>query len=782
MPKLHARHETKVRQRRPPPPRGHWWLSMATLACIASAAFTLLPLLRGTQWWFQMVFCAAAVLLSMGTLRQLRSPRRLTVIGGAGVLIVIMTATFAGESAFLGMFPTLDTLGALGLRNDEGWNSIVVQSVPATVGDGLAFLLVGGAGLLALTLDVCVQIVRAPALAAVPLLAIVTIPGLFLDDGAELPALLLLGAAYLMLLRVDVRMRRTESTRDVRPVWGAVVLGVGALCAALVVATLNPTFTTASSTASRPTVSLFGSGVNAMTTLGEDLRRPLESPALQYSSTSARPLYLGMLILDSFDGDNWVPSALPVDTGNTVAELSLPEGLSDSVPRSAIETSVVITGVRSNWLPIPAATTSVDGLKGNWFWEKNTRAVASFTALTAGQSYTVSSLQLGATAETLRTVSRQVPEGLLPMLELPADRPAIIDDTVASVTAGLDNPWDIAVALQGYFRSNDFRYSESAPVDEGYDGDGLDVTAAFLQEKAGYCVHFASTMTMMARIAGIPARVAVGYQPGKRTSMEKQGNAVFAVSSNDLHAWPELYFDGFGWVAFEPTPSRGTVPTYSLRSSLAESTPSTTAPSVPSSSPTPPGANAGRPDINLGGGSGATAETGNTDALRTIGLSLAALLLLLMPMFVRQIRRRARLSALIRGAGIEPAWRELTDAAIDHGLPVRETETPRVLATRVRERIAASNANSDGGPRTDALAALDALLEAVERSRFAAHDPAHAEAPKGAPTKQLETQLRIVYSALRAAQAPVDRLWSTLAPRSLWVLVRARAGWGASEA
>lgn len=776
------RPERQVRMRRPTPPRGHWWLSLATLACIAAAALTLIPLVHGTDWWWQMVFCAAAVLLAMGTLRQLRSPRRLIVIGGAGALLVIVTASFAGATAFLGLIPTFETLGALGQRADQGWNSIVVQTVPANVSEGLAFLLVGGAGLLALVIDVCAQIARAPALAAIPLLGIVTIPGLFLDDGAELPALLLAGAAYLVLLRVDVRMRRTDSTRDGRPVWGAVVLGVGALCAALVVATLNPSFTTASSTASRPSVSLFGSGINAMTTLGEDLRRPLDSPALRYSSTSSTPLYLGMLVLDRFDGDNWVPSALPVDTGNTVASVSLPQGLGDAVPSSEIETRVEISGVRSNWLPVPAATTSVQGLEGDWFWEQNTRAVASFTALTSGQSYTVSSLQLGATADTLRGVNGHVPEELLPMLELPAERPTIIDDTVASVTSGLDGPWDIAVALQAYFRSGAFRYSEEAPVDQGYDGDGLDVTAAFLQEKAGYCVHFASTMTMMARIAGIPARVALGYQPGDRTSTQLRGNAVFEVSSNDLHAWPELYFDGIGWVAFEPTPSRGAVPAYSLRSSLAEGTPSTTAPSAPPSASATPGTNGARPDLDAGGSASATPETGNSNALRTIGLSLAALLLLLMPFLVRQIRRRARLSALVRGSGIESAWRELSDTAIDHGIAVRETETPRVLAARLRETIGLSEREPAGSARRDVAVALDVLLAAVERSRFAAHDPAHAVAPDAASSRLEAESLQAVCVALRSSHGPMERLWAALAPRSLWVILRARAGWAASDA
>ena len=67
--------------------------------------------------------------------------------------------------------------------------------------------------------------------------------------------------------------------------------------------------------------------------------------------------------------------------------------------------------------------------------------------------------------------------------------------------------------------------------------------------KQGYCVQFATAMTMMARAAGIPARMATGFLPGSAT----QG--VWTVTAADAHAWPELYLDGVGWTRFEPTPA-----------------------------------------------------------------------------------------------------------------------------------------------------------------------------------------------------------------------------------
>ena len=85
--------------------------------------------------------------------------------------------------------------------------------------------------------------------------------------------------------------------------------------------------------------------------------------------------------------------------------------------------------------------------------------------------------------------------------------------------------------------------------------------ASFLAEsgRVGYCEQFAASMAIMARIIGIPARVAVGFLEG-----DASGPNEYEFSAHDLHAWPELFFPGAGWVRFEPTPGdrAPTVPDY----------------------------------------------------------------------------------------------------------------------------------------------------------------------------------------------------------------------------
>ena len=131
-------------------------------------------------------------------------------------------------------------------------------------------------------------------------------------------------------------------------------------------------------------------------------------------------------------------------------------------------------------------------------------------------------------------------------LELPADFPQSVSATAVTVTAGQPTMYDKMMALQDWFRS-EFQYSLDVP--QGHSNSAIE---AFLRQRIGYCEQFAGTFAAMARSLGIPARVAVGYTPGLR-----QGDGSRQVLGKNAHAWPEIWFDGLGWVPFEPTPGRG---------------------------------------------------------------------------------------------------------------------------------------------------------------------------------------------------------------------------------
>jgi protein-glutamine gamma-glutamyltransferase len=106
------------------------------------------------------------------------------------------------------------------------------------------------------------------------------------------------------------------------------------------------------------------------------------------------------------------------------------------------------------------------------------------------------------------------------------------------------DPYEITLRIERYLRRF-YTYSLTPPA-----SDFSSPYAAFLFDtRSGYCQHFAGAMALLLRYNSIPARVAVGFATG-----ETDGPAAYLVSTNNAHAWVEVYFPTVGWVAFDPTP------------------------------------------------------------------------------------------------------------------------------------------------------------------------------------------------------------------------------------
>jgi hypothetical protein len=130
-------------------------------------------------------------------------------------------------------------------------------------------------------------------------------------------------------------------------------------------------------------------------------------------------------------------------------------------------------------------------------------------------------------------------------LKIPYEMPKRVKDLALSITDSETNNFDRAKAIEKYL-STTFSYTLT-PGDSPADRDFVDYF--LFDKKEGYCVYFASAMVILARSIGLPARYVEGFVlPSK-----SKGN-VYEITNRQAHAWPEIYFEGFGWVAFEPTP------------------------------------------------------------------------------------------------------------------------------------------------------------------------------------------------------------------------------------
>ncbi len=137
----------------------------------------------------------------------------------------------------------------------------------------------------------------------------------------------------------------------------------------------------------------------------------------------------------------------------------------------------------------------------------------------------------------------------------------VLYDQAREVGAGATSPYAAVLALESWFRQRGgFTYEEQPAV-----SDGPALVHFVTTSRAGYCQHFAGAMAVMARLLGIPARVAVGFTSGR---YEDGG---WTVSDHNAHAWVEAWFPGHGWVPFDPTPGRGRFSAqYSFASNSAE--------------------------------------------------------------------------------------------------------------------------------------------------------------------------------------------------------------------
>ncbi len=742
--------------------RGSFAKSGVALLAVAAAVTGFSAILDEGLWGPTVLVVAAVAIASAAITRRL--VRRWAVVWAAAAAfaaaLLALTALFAAETALLGIVPLPGTAARFAELIAAGELSMGEQSIPAAADDGIRFLMASGIAGLAIMVDFVLMHGRRPAFTAVPLLGILAVPIVLAPGALPVLSVLATAAAYLLALA----LHRPAASGGAAAAGRAIAVGAGVLVAALLVPPVLPPVVLGSGLTGAGLAGVV-TGLNPSVDLGDDLRRNTPVEVLRYTTDAEGGLYLTLSHLADFEGQTVEPVIAGAST--QVDEVGPPPWLGDAVETSTVSTSIQLQNVRSRWVPLPAAPLTITGLSGSWVVDPDGITVSTVEGSFRGGSYEVESLVAEPTPQQLRSATVAA-EGLDRYRAVPPELDALVIDTAAAIaaSAGGPSPYDQALALQRFFTGGDFDYSEEAPVDGGYDGTGSQIISVFLEERSGYCVQFASAMTIMARTLGIPARIAVGFLPGTRNP-DVPGEYI--VSSDDMHAWPELHFDGIGWVRFEPTPSRGSAPAYASddvpppgeEPAIDPATGEPFEPSAAPSTPSDPDASDdpdseasdavdpldlidGGNDGTLDGPSAGGLAPGGADA-RPLAAALFALLVLLFAMpgvwrAVRRSRRRRSPDALDR-------WRELRDTARDLGLPAEESSTPRALAEAWAEPWAANPA---------ALAALDAAREAVEQRAYA---------PRGQGATAPD--IAVLLAALRASAPRWRRVLAVVAPVSL---------------
>lgn len=171
-----------------------------------------------------------------------------------------------------------------------------------------------------------------------------------------------------------------------------------------------------------------------------------------------------------------------------------------------------------------------------------------FAAQANSNSFQADSYVPVADANALKTASQDYPSWIgSQYLRLPADLPPRVTALARDLTATAPTPYDRARAIENYLHT--IPYSLDVPLPPA----GHDVTDYFLFDlRRGYCDYYATAMAVLARAAGLPARIAVGYAAGEYNAQTH----TYRVVEANAHSWTQVYFPGYGWVDFEPTTGR----------------------------------------------------------------------------------------------------------------------------------------------------------------------------------------------------------------------------------
>ena len=183
----------------------------------------------------------------------------------------------------------------------------------------------------------------------------------------------------------------------------------------------------------------------------------------------------------------------------------------------------------------------------------NVSVIRPLKLLRRGESYTVSSLLSTASAKELRRTSADYPEWVSgPNLYVGVRNPRLLNLALQIVNeAGASHPYDRAKAIEGWLREN-IAYNESISAPP----PGVDSVEWLLFDvREGYCTYYATSMIVMLRHLGIPARLAAGFSQGTYDSDLQQ----YVVREREAHTWVEVYFPGYGWIEFEPTSAQAPI-------------------------------------------------------------------------------------------------------------------------------------------------------------------------------------------------------------------------------
>jgi transglutaminase-like putative cysteine protease len=694
---------------------------VAAAASVVLSSTALSGAIVGLRWLGFVLVAAAAiaaagVLLRGLTLRGGRPlPAPVVVAGQLFTLSCLLTAVFT-RTGLLAVLPTPTALHDLRVLLTEAMDQVQAGVPPVDASTEMLLLVTGGLGLVAVAVDAIAVTAAAPAAAGLVLLSVFAVPASVSDTMLPWWSFVAGAAGFAGLLVVDGQRRHLawRGAPAAPADAGAAPAATAVAGAALLVALLTGGLLTGVGTAGGLPGN--GGGLGAGSTSGIGLK-PFTALRGQLDREGVVELfrvhgldkqrYLRAMTLRRFVPQRgWEVSGI---SGQPLrGQLPLPPDQLNSGQQLSVDVEPL--RYADSWLPVYGVPLSIQGAPGGYRYDAGAGTVLNDRSRRP-RPYTEVTLLAEPTAEQLRGASGP-DTGIDPEYFAAQGVSPRVQRLAAEITRGAGTRFDRALAINNYLTNpaNGFHYD--LQTRSGSTGDALD---DFLFEgKVGYCEQYASSMAVLLRVIGIPSRVVIGYTAGYES-----GDAR-VITTEDAHAWVEVFFPGIGWITFDPTPlpdGRGVVPPHVESENDQASAPgqsldpdaaSSAAAAPTTSGAAPTGTEPGADTVAASGGGG-----GNW--AKPLAVTLLVLLLLAAlvtgPATIRGWQRRGRLRAVAAGGpgAATAAWQELLAESWDRGTPVPGTDTVRLAANR----LARDHGLDDAGRR-----GLRAVVGAIEHSWY----------------------------------------------------------------
>jgi hypothetical protein len=534
-----------------------------TTLCSATA---LAGVVDGSVW---IGHVAVAIIVVAGTgigLRAVRLPILLIGIAQLFALTCLVVALFTTEG-ILGFLPGPKSIEQIGdvLR---GAVTVVQTGVPPVEPTTpILCLVVIAIGLVAVLVDSLAVAAGTPAASGLVLLCVYAVPASLADEMLPWWSFVLGAGSYALLLWVDGTHRhqvwRGRTARSSN-------LSIGAPTALVAVAMVlalasGGIFTVIGTVGQLPGNT--GSGglgtggftLKAFTSLRGMLDQRGNQEMFRVRGLTDDHRYLRATTLKQYKAnDGWDIGAMPGGTPLT-GELPLEPGRVGDGPTTRVEIEPVNSD--DNWAPVYGSPRRIEGITGDIRFDEVSGAVYARRPRKFPR-YAETTDLAQPTYEQLRASTSAGGEVGSQYLDLPP-LDARINSLAKSLTAGKSSQWDKVLALKNYFApENGFLYRTETAAK----GDEDALVDFLFKGKVGYCEQYASAMAVLVRAAGIPARVAIGYTSGFQMTDYR------SITTQDAHAWVEVFFPQYGWITVDPTPlsdGRGYVPPYMSPTSSA---------------------------------------------------------------------------------------------------------------------------------------------------------------------------------------------------------------------